>query len=170
MADFTGDRHPDLATLELDGLDSSSATYSIEIRLTEGGRQYLKLTAPFGGLRITPKDVTGDGTLDLVVRAARSHVPVAVFLNDGCGHFSEAAEPADFAQALREVPSESSLTARQLYFGALVISVKSHTVECQVESLRNPQEQNRPGFTAGYRAPSHSFFSFGSNRAPPPVV
>lgn len=170
MADFTGDSHPDLATVELDGLDSSSATYSIEIRLTEGGRQYLTLTAPFGSLHITPKDVTGDGTLDLVVRAGESHVPVAVFLNDGCGHFSEAAEPAAFAQALREVPSESSLTARQLYFGTIVVSVKSHTVDCQSESLRNPQEKNVSRFTASYGAPSHSFFSFGSNRAPPTVA
>jgi hypothetical protein len=170
MADFTGDSHPDLATVALNRFDSSSANYSIEIRLTEGGRQYLRLTAPFGGLYITPKDVTGDGTLDLVVRAGKSHVPIAVFLNDGCGHFSAAAEPAAFAQALREVPSEFSLTTEQLYFSATVVSGGSYTVECKSESLRNPQEQNGSRFSASYGAPSHSFFSFSSNRAPPTVA
>src|SRR5581483_4604120 len=50
MADFTGDTHPDLATVELDRVDSSNALYSIQIRLTEGRSQTLTFTAPFGGL------------------------------------------------------------------------------------------------------------------------
>src|SRR5580658_1189339 len=35
MADFTGDTHPDLATVELRGFDSSNAEYTIEVQLTE---------------------------------------------------------------------------------------------------------------------------------------
>jgi hypothetical protein len=69
MADFTGDTHPDLATLELDRLDSSHAYYVIEIHLTEGGRQSLRLTAPARSLVLTPMDVRGDGILDLVVHS-----------------------------------------------------------------------------------------------------
>src|ERR1700722_3085149 len=86
MADFTGDTHPDVATVELDRFDSASVDYWIEIQLTEGGHQFLKLTAPFGGLRITPRDVTGDGNLDLIVRSANSGVLLGVYLNDGRGH------------------------------------------------------------------------------------
>jgi hypothetical protein len=170
MADFTGDTHPDLATVEINGFDSASAKYVIEIQLSEGGHQFLRLTAPFGGLLIAPKDVTGDGTLDLVVRAAKTHVPVAVFLNDGSGHFSPAAEPAAFARALPEVPSEFGFTTEQFDFGATVVSSGSHTAEFQTGSARNPQGQNGSLLSANDDAPSHSFLPFGLNRAPPTVA
>jgi len=170
MADFTGDTHPDLATVELNRFDSASVQYLIEIQLTEGGHQVLRLTAPFGGLLITPKDVTGDGSLDLIIRAAKSHVTVAVFLNDGFGHFSAAAQPAAFARALREVPSELGFTTEQFRFGATVVSSESYTAECQGGSARNPQEQEGSLFSADCSAPFHSFLPFGSNRAPPAVA
>lgn len=167
MADFTGDGHPDLATVGVGWFDSSRAHYSIEIRLTEGGSQSLELTAPFGGLLVTPKDVTGDGTLDLVVRAVGSRAPVAVFLNDGCGHFS-ATEPAAFAKVLAQIPAEFGFTTdEQLYFSATLVSSEAYTLKCQSASARNPQEQDGSLLPAHDSAPSHSFLPFGSNRAPP---
>ena len=51
MADFTGDTHPDLATVQLERFDSPSARYSIEIRLSEGGRQSLGALTPGAGYR-----------------------------------------------------------------------------------------------------------------------
>lgn len=166
VADFTGDSHPDLATLELDRLDSSNAYYFIEIQLTEGGHQSLRLTAPARGLVITPKDVTGDGTLDLVVRAVGSEVPVAVFLNDGCGHFS-AREPAPFARAIPGVPTESEFTSTQRLFGAAVIAPGSYPLACRDGSWRPLHEQRSSPPSANNGAPSRLFSPFGSNRAPP---
>lgn len=78
MADFTGDSHPDLATIGFDRLDASTGYYVIEIALSEGSRQTLQFVAPAEGIFVTAKDVTGDGALDLVVRAAFSRRPVAV--------------------------------------------------------------------------------------------
>lgn len=169
VADFTGDSHPDLATVKLSGLDSPRAQYSIEVRLSEGGGQTLRLTAPFGGLVITPQDVTGDGTLDLIVRSARSRVPVAVFLNDGRGHFSPAA-PSSFAQALRDVPYELGSATDQFYFDATLIAPESYTIAGQIASIRNPQLQvgSLPIVNCGI--PTHLFLPFGSNRAPPAVA
>lgn len=169
MADFTGDSHPDLATIKLDRFDSSKAHYFIEIQLTEGGHQSLRLTAPARGLVITPKDVTGDGTLDLVVRVVGSEVPVAVFLNDGCGHFS-AKEPAPFARAIQDVPTESEFTSTQQFFGAPVIAPGSYTIACRDCSRRTLQEQRSSPLSADNGAPSQLFAPFGSNRAPPAVA
>lgn len=169
VADFTGDSHPDLATVELNGLDSPRAEYSIEVRLSEGGGQSLKLTAPFGGLLITPQDVTGDGTLDLVVRSARSRVPVAVFLNDGRGHFSQAAA-SSFAQALRDVPYELGPAATRLYFGATLIPSESYTIAGRSAPVRGPQPQAGMLTLANCSVPTHLFLPFGSNRAPPAVA
>jgi hypothetical protein len=169
MADFTGDTHPDVATAELDRFDSPSAHYSIEIQLSEGGHQSLSLTAPFGGLLITPKDVTGDGNLDLIVRSAPSHVPVAVLLNDGQGHFSLVA-PSAFAQVLREAPYQLAARADQAYFSATLISPEPYTLTWQNVSIRNPRLQGDVMLPATFSTSTRLLLSFGSNRAPPVVV
>jgi hypothetical protein len=168
IADFTGDGNPDLATVELDRLNPSSARYSIEIRLTEGGHQSLAVRAHVPGLLVTAEDVTGDGNLDLVVHAAHSSVPVAIFLNDGCGHFSEASEPAAFPNVRKDLTSEFHLAAERPYVAGAVIALGSSIVRChREESLRYPEEQNASFLSEHHRARSHSFLNFGSNRAPP---
>jgi hypothetical protein len=169
MADFTGDTHPDLATVEVERFDSSIAHYWIEIRLTEGGHQILRLTAPFGGLLITPRDVTGDGNLDLVVRSAKSHAPVAVFLNDGSGHFSKA-DLAAFTNVLRDGTSQFGFTTQQTYLGAPLACLESYTAECPTGSLRSLREQKGSLPSSGHRAASQRFLSSGTNRAPPSLA
>jgi hypothetical protein len=169
MADFTGDTHPDLATVELDGFDSASAQYVIEVQLTEGGHQSLRVTAPFGGLLVTPKDLTGDGNVDLVVRSVKSHAPIAIFLNDGYGHFF-AVEPSAFTKVLQEVPSDEKFASRHFYFSATVVSSRSYTIRYQGGSARDLQKQNGSLLSASYGAPSHLFLPFGLNRAPPAIT
>ena len=166
MADFTGDTHPDLATVELERLDSSSARYRIEIRLTEGRHQILKLRAPLGGLLITPRDVTGDGNLDLIVRSSSSHAPVALFLNDGNGHFSSA-DLASFANALRDGSSEFAFTAQETYLGANLACLESYTADSPAGALGFLLKQEGAMFLPDYRSASRLFLSFGANRAPP---
>lgn len=166
MADFTGDTHPDLATVELEKLDSSSARYWIEIRLTEGRHQILKLRAPLGGLLITPRDVTGDGNLDLIVRSASSRAPVALFLNDGNGHFSRA-DVASFANALRDGSSEFAFTAQETYLGANLACLESYTADSPAGALGFLLKQEGAMFLPDYRSASRLFLSFGANRAPP---
>jgi len=168
MADFTGDGHPDVATLEFDRLDSSTAQYSIEVQLSEGGRQSLRLTGPPGGLFITPRDVTGDGTLDLVVRSVGSQLPVGVFLNDGCGHFAAKA-PTRFAGTIQDVPMGPEFDAQPQCFAAVAIALGPHAVECQDRSRRPLQEHGSSLLSTNDGAPSQLFSSFGNNRAPPAI-
>ena len=169
MADFTGDTHPDLATVELDQFDSGSARYVIEIRLTEGGHQFLGLIAPLGGLLITPMDVTGDGNLDLVVRGAKSHLPVAIFLNDGHGRFV-AAQPDTFAQLLGGANSEQDFAPEHFSFSAALVSPKSHPTNGQTQALRRRQKQDAALLPVTCGAPSNSYLTFGLNRAPPAFI
>jgi hypothetical protein len=169
VADFTGDTHPDLATVALNGFDSTHARYGIEVQLSEGGRQLLSVTAPFGGILITPKDVTGDGNLDLVIRSARSQAPIAVFLNNGHGHFF-AAETSSFADLLREGTSEYEFGANHFYFIASAVSPKSYAVHGATRTSRPLQKRNSPLFLANGGSPSHLFLPSGLNRAPPAVA
>jgi hypothetical protein len=166
MADFTGDRHPDLATLELDRLDSWRAHYVIEIQLTEGGRQSLRLTAPARSLIITPMDVTGDGTLDLVVRSVGSKVPVAVFLNDGCGHFS-VNESARFSTALRDVPIGPGVSASHLRFDSAAIPRGPYAADFQLQPRYSLRDPGRPPFLAYDGALARLFLPLRTERAPP---
>jgi hypothetical protein len=169
MADFTGDALPDIATAKLVSLDSSCAHYWIEVRLTQGHGQVLRLTAPLGGLLIIPRDVSGDGNLDLIVRSAQSHDPVAVFLNDGSGHFSKA-EADSFAGALHDGPAQFAFNSPQNYLDATLACTESCNAECPSGSLQHLREQKSPLLPANCHSASQLFLSFGANRAPPSLA
>jgi hypothetical protein len=102
IADFDGDRKPDLATVEAQkGSSSNTTRYSIRLQLTAGTTQVFGVTAPAGGLQIVARDVNGDNALDVLVSTAWLNKQVAVLLNDGHGNFT-LADPADFPSARRE--------------------------------------------------------------------
>jgi hypothetical protein len=166
MADFTGDSHPDLATLKIDRLDSSRAYYVIEIQLTEGGRQSLRLTAPLRSLMLTPVDVTGDGTLDLVVHSVGSNVPVAVFLNDGCGHFSPN-EPARFSAAIQEFPTGADYSSTQPRYDFAAVGRGSSAADSEGQSLSARQAPRNNCFPAPDGAAAERFLPLRTDRAPP---
>jgi hypothetical protein len=67
IADFDGDRRPDFASVQAGQNRSSSSDYSIQIYLSEIGRQSIDIVAPVGGLLIEARDVDGDHSIDLIV-------------------------------------------------------------------------------------------------------
>ncbi|MGC1415068.1 MAG: VCBS repeat-containing protein [Candidatus Acidiferrum sp.] len=102
IADFDGDRKPDLATVEIQNGNSTSGTeYSIRFRLTTGAAQSFGVLAPAGGLQIVARDVNGDDAMDLLISTAWLHQEVAVLLNDGHGNFT-LANPGEFPAAVWE--------------------------------------------------------------------
>jgi hypothetical protein len=102
IADFDGDRKPDLATVEIEnGNSSKTARYSIRFQLTLGTGQVFGVTAPPGGLQIMARDVNGDSALDVLVSTAWAHQEVAVLVNDGHGNFT-LADPGAYPEAKLE--------------------------------------------------------------------
>ena len=90
IADLDGDGRPDLAIVKAEGRSVKGFSYRVELQLSaHPGPSSFKLSAPQGGLHIVPRDVNGDGELDLVITTAWSHSPVGVWINDGHGAFSE---------------------------------------------------------------------------------
>lgn len=98
IADFDGDRRPDVANVQAGDNASGASTYWIQLQLSAAGRQSIQLDAPRGGLLIEARDVNGDNTIDLVLTTAWFRQPVAVLLNDGHGKFFRAA-PTSFPGA-----------------------------------------------------------------------
>jgi hypothetical protein len=101
IADFDGDLRPDLASVQAGSNRSGHTDYWIQLQLSAGGRQSIRVIAPAGGLLIEARDVNGDHAVDLVLATAWFRQPVAIFLNDGHGNFSRV-EPAAFPQAFSE--------------------------------------------------------------------
>lgn len=103
FADFDGDNHPDLATVQT--VSSDPHDYWIRFRLSTLGRRYVRVTAPQGGLLIEARDVNGDNAVDLVIATAWLDKPIAVLLNEGHGNFSQV-KPSIFPKAFRNANTE----------------------------------------------------------------
>ena len=66
-----------------------STSYTIRVRLAGGTEQFIRVTAPPGGLQLEVRDMTGDSVVnDLVLRPTVVHWPLIVLLNDGHDHFT----------------------------------------------------------------------------------
>ncbi len=166
IADFDGDRRPDFASVQAGQNRSSSSDYSIQIYLSEIGRQSIDIVAPVGGLLIEARDVDGDHTIDLIVSATWRKQPVAIFLNDGHGTFSRA-EVAAFPGAFSEC-QENLAPASNPATDALGISPQPGAGICPEENDsafdRSPASLI-PTTTAGFRP--DPFQSCSAGRAPP---
>jgi len=170
IADFDGDRVPDLASVQVAHIRNSETQYGIRFELSSGARQSIDITAPVGGLQLASRDVNGDNFLDVVVTTALLHRPVAILLNDGHGNFA-LKDPAAFPEAIWTAESFWTTAAQQIHDTALNLPPRSPNGDCgEKASLFSPQDvRGTPGF-AVYRGPSFSRALPVLGRAPPTLV
>jgi len=171
IADFDGDRRPDLASVEVQTPSSSGATrYSIRLRFASGAGQAFGVIAPAGGLQLMARDVNGDNAPDLLVRTAWQHQRVALFLNDGHGNFTPA-DPAAFpAAAQNDDVQWRDGQAPGHETGMLLRSQDSAgnlTLECAWNSPEPPNrfQLARERYLSGRQVPGGLF-----GRAPPSFI
>lgn len=88
VADFDGDRKPDVATVQLVREAALDSFYSIRLQLSAGEESAIDIAGPQGGLELVARDVNGDDAIDLVVTTAMDSRFVAVLINDGHGRFT----------------------------------------------------------------------------------
>lgn len=171
IADFDGDRIPDLATVQTEGAGSSAHTrYSIRFELTAGLPQIIGVTAPAGGLQIIARDVNGDKMLDLLVSTEWLHQPVAILLNDGHGKFTlcDSAAAREFLCA-----SEESWNPPSMEFKDAAAAVLSRSFAQDAELRAGHSSQHQSCWTLvsanSHRAVFSEAFS-SQGRAPPSFV
>jgi len=171
IADFDGDRKPDLATVEVQkGSFSGNSHYSIRLQLTTGAAQVFGLIAPAGGLQILVRDVNGDDALDVLVSTAWQHKQVAVLLNDGHGNFT-LADPEAFPAAFLGNDSDWALDPITICDGTALIRMEypPGSVDCEskLDGRQVQVERSRTFVVAG----ATRLFLFSLlGRAPPPFV
>lgn len=100
IADFDGDRQPDLALIRVTSNGSLTSQYSVDFKFSGGRKPTICFVGPAGGMQISPRDVNGDKFADLVVTSLLDSKFVVIFLNDGKGNFVSA-EPSDYPGALK---------------------------------------------------------------------
>ena len=100
IADFDGDRQPDLALIRVTSDGSSFSQYSVDFDFSSGRKPAICFVGPAGGIQISPRDVNGDKFADLVVTSLLDSKFAVIFLNDGKGNFVSA-EPSDYPGALK---------------------------------------------------------------------
>ncbi|MHB8655556.1 MAG: FG-GAP repeat domain-containing protein [Terriglobia bacterium] len=123
IADLDGDGRPDLAVVRAEGRSVKGFYYRVELQLSAHlGTSSFKLSAPQGGLHIVPRDVNGDGELDLVIMTAWSHSPIGVWINDGHGAFTESDSAAYPTSIWMEGPGIFSNTPREAFQAAVIES------------------------------------------------
>jgi hypothetical protein len=169
IADFDGDLHPDLASIQTGPNNSGTTDYWIQLQLSASGRQSIRLTAPAGGLLIEARDVNGDRAVDLVLVTAWFRKPVAIFLNDGHGIFSRA-EPATFPTAFNALAPHLSSTS-DLAMDAVGGPPQSQAGLClQAKVLRHFGRRADPIAVSNAGFPLSSFVISHAGRAPPSEV
>lgn len=126
IADFDGDRQPDLATAEIAHSDSHSTLYLIRLHFGDAGnsRQSIDVNGSFGLPQISARDVNGDNVPDLVVTAAGQLRPIAILLNDGRGRFS-LASPSDFPAAASESPRRWGSSGHQIRDASILLPART---------------------------------------------
>jgi hypothetical protein len=133
IADFDGDSQPDLASVQVGQIQDSRTRYWIHFQLSGGARTAIGLTAPSGGLHLSPRDVNGDDFPDLIVTATWLQRPVAVLLNDGHGNFT-VNDPARFPECMRESQRNWGASAVQVKDTAAAILTRSFAGNCEARS------------------------------------
>jgi hypothetical protein len=171
IADFDGDRRPDLATVEAQkGSASNISQYSIRLQLTAGAAQVFGLTAPAGGLQIVARDVNGDNALDVLVSTAWLHKQIAVLLNDGHGNFT-LADPAAFPSARWENVGNWNSGRPPLCESSVLLRIEHRAGELERESkFDKPIAELGRSRGADFRGVKKPFLFAPLGRAPPAFV
>jgi hypothetical protein len=170
IADFDGDRRPDLATVQAGQSSSLDTQYWIAFQLSSGPRQTLGITAPTGGLQITSRDVNGDYFLDVIVTTAWTNRPVAVLLNDGQGNF-RASSPSAFPGAFTSSEKSCAPTTHEIKDATAVLLSRYPTGNC-LEGSRFSPPRNMTRLLVqwvSHNSPFSSVVPF-LGRAPPSFV
>jgi len=112
LADLDGDRVADLADAGPGLREGSRYVHRVQIDLSHSGIASFDVRGASASIRLSLRDIDGDHDRDLVVFEPSSALPVAVWLNDGAGHFTEA-DLHSYARAIGQ-PGPYSLNTAYL--------------------------------------------------------
>jgi hypothetical protein len=144
IGDFNTDGRPDVAVADHAGRRTGRYEYRLEFRLSGGRSHHVTFASVHDAVTIRAVDVDRDDDLDVIIGVPFSGETIAVWINDGHGHFS-AGNPRQVPAGLGAVDgvqAGDSAPSRAVWN-----SVDRRSIACRLSELRGPPALARAGFT-----------------------
>jgi hypothetical protein len=87
LADFDGDNQIDVVTSRAERLPDHQYSHKVSLKLSGSPSTSFTFRDRYPSVELNSLDVDGDHDRDIIIRKTGSAEPLAVWLNDGSGHF-----------------------------------------------------------------------------------
>jgi len=101
LGDFDGDSQIDIVTSRAERLPGHEYSHVVSLRLSGSSSTSFTFHDRYPNVQLNSRDIDGDHDRDIIIRESATSQPLAVWLNDGSGHFLQA-DLEHFRAALEE--------------------------------------------------------------------
>jgi hypothetical protein len=101
LGDFDGDSHIDVVTSRAERLPGHEYSHEVSLKLSGSASTSFTFRDRYASVQLNSQDIDGDHDRDIIIRDTATSEPLAVWLNDGSGHFLQG-DLEHFRAALEE--------------------------------------------------------------------
>lgn len=89
LGDFDGDNQIDVVTSRAERLPGHEYSHEVSLKLSGSPSTSFTFRNRYASVQLNSQDIDGDHDRDIVIRETGTSEPLAVWLNDGSGHFEQ---------------------------------------------------------------------------------
>jgi hypothetical protein len=101
LGDFDGDSQIDVVTSRAERLPGHEYSHEVRLKLSGSASTSFTFRNRYPSVQLNSRDIDGDHDRDIIIRETGTLEPLAVWLNDGSGHFLQG-DLEHFRAALEE--------------------------------------------------------------------
>ena len=101
VGDFDGDSQIDVVTSRVERLQGHEYSHEVSLKLSGSPATSFTFRNRYASVQLNSRDIDGDHDRDIIIRETGTLEPLAVWLNDGSGHFLQG-DLEHFRAALEE--------------------------------------------------------------------
>jgi hypothetical protein len=101
LGDFDGDSQIDVVTSRAERLPGHEYSHEVSLKLSGSATTSFTFRDLYPNVELNSRDIDGDHDRDIIIRETATSEPLAVWLNDGSGHFLQG-DLEHFRAALEE--------------------------------------------------------------------
>lgn len=113
LGDFDGDSQIDVVTSRAERLQGHEYSHEVSLKLSGSPSTSFTFRDRYPNVQLNSRDIDGDHDRDIIIRETGTREPLAVWLNDGSGHFLQG-DLEHFRAALGEQTTSPNMELPQL--------------------------------------------------------